>query len=524
MEEQVVESLPNKARKRRRAPNTWKRAKAKIESHLLVGTPNCNHNVNDKHLHCKRLSLLDIAYFHEVFYKTKNKKDQDAFILRHCKVTKCKRRRPRRTGLGLRKPTQHVTKLFVHKRNSVKLLRVYQKTIVCILNITVQRVRTVSRTLAATGSVVTEKRGGDHTSAKNVHKLRAVKRFIESFQCLESHYCRSSVIRKYLPSTLNIRKMWKIYIEQCSQNTKVKESYFRSVFNRCYNLGFGSPQYRHLLKMHPIATLMAEKRVHNLKAEAFYRLLKERKEDMVVFSFDCQKNQVLPKIPDQAAYYSRQLYIYNFAIVKSVPGNILGKDNVTLYTWTEDEHRKGANEIASAVYDRLQTTIFSQNINTIRFIEFVFPIPGHSFIPRVRVFGLIEKEIKCMENIISPQEYMDIYKNHGTVIHFDNVLDWKSALTNVMRSPGNWHFAFSQMKRFYLRRNKSNGHLGQLPYKGWQCPLGTYRSVLKRRMTFLDVRPDRINKLNVLIKKEKLRDVDNLLTKHYARNGGTELT
>lgn len=46
----------------------------------------------------------------------------------------------------------------------------------------------------------------------------------------------------------------------------------------------------------------------------------------------------------------------------------MGKDNVTLYTWTEDEHRKGANEIASAVYDRLQTTIFSQNINTIRFV------------------------------------------------------------------------------------------------------------------------------------------------------------
>lgn len=84
---------------------------------------------------------------------------------------------------------------------------------------------------------------------------------------------------------------------------------------------------------------------------------------MLTFSFDCQKNQVLPKIPDQAAYYSRQLYIiYNFAIVKSVPGNVLGKENVTLYAWTEDEHRKGANEIASAVFHRLETTIFGENI------------------------------------------------------------------------------------------------------------------------------------------------------------------
>lgn len=70
---------------------------------------------------------------------------------------------------------------------------------------------------------------------------------------------------------------------------------------------------------------------------------------------------VLPKISDQAAYYSRQLYIYNFAVVKSVPENTLNRNNVTLYTWTEDEHRKGANEIASAVYNTLQTTGLNEN-------------------------------------------------------------------------------------------------------------------------------------------------------------------
>lgn len=74
----------------------------------------------------------------------------------------------------------------------------------------------------------------------------------------------------------------------------------------------------------------------------------------------------------------------------------------------------------------------------IKKIELVFPIPGHSFIPPDRVFGLIEKEIRYMENIITPEEYIDVY--HGTLVHFDNVLDWKSALNGVMRPPGNWHF------------------------------------------------------------------------------------
>ena len=352
--------------------------------------------------------------------------------------------------------------------------------------------------------------------------------------------------------------MWKMYINQCSDDSKVRECYFRAIFNRCYNLGFGSPRTDTCSKCTELqekiktstdttqkANLMAEKRLHILKSKAFYRLLKEVREDMVVFSFDCQKNQVLPKIPDQAAYYSRQLYIYNFAIVKSVPENTLGKETVTLYTWTEDEHRKGANEIASAVYHRLQSTIFSQNVNTIRLvadgcgaqnknsimvgmcatwlsrapphikkIELIFPIPGHSFIPPDREFGHIEKEIKHMENIVQPEEYIEVYKKYGTVIHFDNVMDWKSALNGVIRPPANWHFQSAQMKKFFLRRNSSNNVFVQ-GEPNYNVEAGCYKSILKRGKSFLEVRPNQINKHNVLVKQAKLHDVDNLLTKHY---------
>ncbi|KAJ8720999.1 hypothetical protein PYW08_006464 [Mythimna loreyi] len=100
------------------------------------------------------------------------------------------------------------------------------------------------------------------------------------------------------------------------------------------------------------------------------------------------------------------------------------RDNVTLCTWTEDEYRKGANEIASAVYNTLQNTVHNENVKTVRLVadgcgaqnknsimigmcakwltqaprhiktvELVFLIPGHSFIPPDRVFGLVEKEI-----------------------------------------------------------------------------------------------------------------------------------
>ncbi|CAG4975957.1 unnamed protein product [Colias eurytheme] len=455
MEENVAEVPPDKARKRIRAPETWKRAKAKVQRYSAKtppGLPSCNHGQDNKHFKCKKITMLDIQSFHGEFYKTKNKKDQDAFILKHCKVTKIKRRRPR---VGVRKPTEHTTKLYVRRRGDTKLLLVCQKTFLGILNISAHRIRKVSQTFTATGSVVQERRGGDHTSAKNRNKLIAVKAFIEKFQCIESHYCRSTVIRKYLSSSLNIRKMWKLYCQQCEEGMKVLECYFRSVFTRCYNLGFGSPRTDTCSKCSELtekiksctrtsekALLMAEMRVHKLKARAFYRLLKEKRDDLMVLSFDCQKNQVLPKVSDQAAYYSRQLYIYNFAVVRTVPENTLKRENVTLYTWTEDEHRKGSNEIASAVFDCLQNTSFNENITTVRLVadgcgaqnknttmvgmcsnwlnrcapqhitsvELVFPVPGHSFLPPDRVFGLIEKEIKNMEIILTPDQYIEVFE------------------------------------------------------------------------------------------------------------------
>lgn len=33
-------------------------------------------------------------------------------------------------------------------------------------------------------------------------------------------------------------------------------------------------------------------------------------EGVLTLSYDCQKNLVLPKVPDQSAYYGRQAYFY----------------------------------------------------------------------------------------------------------------------------------------------------------------------------------------------------------------------
>lgn len=53
--------------------------------------------------------------------------------------------------------------------------------------------------------------------------------------------------------------------------------------------------------------LIFELRIHKLRAKAFFDLLREERANLKTISFDCQKNQAMPKIPDESVYYSRQL-------------------------------------------------------------------------------------------------------------------------------------------------------------------------------------------------------------------------
>lgn len=69
-----------------------------------------------------------------------------------------------------------------------------------------------------------------------------------------------------------------------------------------------------------------------------------------------RKILIVPKLPDQASYYTRQLYVYNFTIVQSTSKNKLNKNTVFMYTRNESQAIKGSFQIASAVYNRLCNT------------------------------------------------------------------------------------------------------------------------------------------------------------------------
>ncbi|XP_046687856.1 uncharacterized protein LOC124373539 [Homalodisca vitripennis] len=88
-----VEPMPdNSTRKRKRRVDNWKKTKDKKKRHSAQGFPNiptCGHRERangSKHCYdCSRLNMQDIRRFHQGFYKSCNKIDQDQFILRYAK-------------------------------------------------------------------------------------------------------------------------------------------------------------------------------------------------------------------------------------------------------------------------------------------------------------------------------------------------------------------------------------------------------------------------------------------------------
>lgn len=518
--------------------------------------PTCFHR--SKKLECRSLKDADIIGFANGFYDSKDKPAQDSFILAYCSFAT-----PNRTDRNVKNGSRKNISIecMIRKRNG-KLVKVCQKAFRGILNIGKDRIQRVCKRHLSTGAAPKECCGGDRKASKFFAKKSAVIAFIKKFKCIEVHYCRGKTKRQYLPSELSINKMYAMYSAQIADpSLNVKRSYFRFVFNTNFNIGFKAPatdicstcqMFKETIKLEKDvakkSALMSRFTVHKRRAKAFYKLLKEENPNILTLCFDCQKNMAVPKLFDQAAYFSRQISFYNFGIVQVSSKSPLTKENVFLYTWGEYDRPKGSNEIASAVYHRLCLTNIPENVECIRLfadgcggqnkntilmtmcsywletksppnvkkIEIIFPVVGHSFIPPDRVFARIEKTVKTKESIVSPAEYIEIFKQFGTVCKLGaencTVLDFKRETNTYCKLPGSWHFKFNPTKRFVLSKSKNGVEIrGEVSYVS---NMNTSKSVYKRGKNIVNMTPEQLPN-GVPMKSAKTDDVKNLLYKHF---------
>lgn len=449
--------------------------------------------------------MQDIRRAHQKFYSEANKIKQDEIILRFSQVTSTKRIRSRKDQYSKQVTVKYLLPRLVGEHS--EMVRVCKTAFRKILQITKRRVETVCKKYYTTGDSLKENRRGDTRSEKYINHVAAAKSFIEGLKPIQSHYNRSrNITRHYLSSDLTIKFLWEMYNKSKPELT-VQYDYFRNIFDLQYNIGFGSPatdrcsfcmmsEERIKLSVCPSEKneFSTKLKVHKMKADRFYQKIAEQEEGVLTFSFDCQKNQVIPKVPDQRAYYSRQLYVYNFTVCIGSSHDNQNKDNTFLYVWAESEHKKGSNEIASCIFHRLSNTDFSgvhtvqlfsdgcggQNKNQIvlgmlcnwfqnqapplvKKILLFYPIVCHSYIPPDRVFGRLEKKIRAKDTIISLDDYIEIFQKEGTVIRVVSnaqkgnncvVYDWKTEVQNVFKTPAQYHFKFAPTKRLILTKNK----------------------------------------------------------------------
>lgn len=289
-----------------------------------------------------------------------------------------------------------------------------------------------------------EKRGGKREAQQYAELKDKIREHIKRFRCVASHYGRNKTPhRRYLASTLSIKRMWEIFKEEYNGDLNVTYWLYVCIFMNEFNLGFGSPKtdvcsfctgHQAKIKVETDVDkkkeLVTELLVHKSRARKFYSLLATKEDDTtLVVSFDLMQNQPLPKSSIGEAYYARQLWLYVLGIIehkatgdKNTPGEQL-KEDVHFYSWGEQELGRGANQVASALKDfidrRLESaphirkvvlysdSCIGQNKNYAVLgmlhilstkhnvdMEHVFPIRGHSYMPADRAFGRVEKMLR----------------------------------------------------------------------------------------------------------------------------------
>ena len=184
-------------------------------------------------------------------------------------------------------------------------------------------------------------RGRASSSNKTgITEIEAVRSHIESFPKIESHYCRASTNRHYLDSQLNIKKMYKLYIEKCEKNEegfenvkKVHFQIYRKLFCDNFNISFFKPKKDKCttcegFKNVQTTTGMENENEDNIMRQQDYQAHLQRKTEMRTLkteakkratkdntfhfaTFDLQAILQLPCADASPMYYKRKIILYN---------------------------------------------------------------------------------------------------------------------------------------------------------------------------------------------------------------------
>ena len=175
---------------------------------------------------------------------------------------------------------------------------------------------------------------------------------------MDSHYCRAKTNKKYLQSDLKIEKMYDLYKTKCTEVNKVpvKSSFYRYIFNTCFNIDFYVPKTDQCEKCEEIkikkkentTISLDEQNAHDLHIAEKLAMREEKKKDKLIEDekslmvvFDLENVITLPKAEVGSFFYKRKLTLYNFTAMTSAKQGYCA-------LWTECISGRAGNDIPSA--------------------------------------------------------------------------------------------------------------------------------------------------------------------------------
>ncbi|CAG4988051.1 unnamed protein product [Parnassius apollo] len=216
------------------------------------------------------------------------------------------------------------------------------------------------------GTAPSDKRGksGSNKRLDNNNK-DLICNHIKSFKGRQSHYSLNDTKKKYLPEDLNIKKIYKLYLDAYKSQNHVSYETYRTIFNTEFNISFGYPRTDtcsacdefkikakalraegNIVELNRLTIL---NNLHKKKAQTFYdrkknaRIKSKTDVEFQAIAMDYQKNVSLPNITTSNVYYKRQLSMYSFNI------HALGDASSYFYTYLETCGCKGSDEVVSFI-------------------------------------------------------------------------------------------------------------------------------------------------------------------------------
>ena len=353
---------PHGSRWKRAHPERWKRNIAK-KIKLSTKKPKtktctgCRWKCTEHFTDCDRNQLC-AAYVGLESYK--RKKD---FLLSNINITGKKRERIR-GATGQRQKARSVCLEYFFMKNSERI-RVCKQFFMATLAIGHSPISEAVRGCSETGHYDGEDRRGKHVPNNKTTDVDValVRKHIESFPKMPSHYTRRDSKKEYLDQGLNITKMYSLYKEYCSmQNppaTAVSPAIYRRVFGTEYNLSFFHPrkdQCELCTKYLAADDTMKRELKSNYEqhvamknqcqeAKAADKNEASQKSNMAIATFDLQSVLQTPCSQVSTLYYSRKLNMYNLTVYSMKPPH-----DAVCYCWTEVEGKRGSNEIGTSMY------------------------------------------------------------------------------------------------------------------------------------------------------------------------------